>query len=74
MHIPVRWQFLQLAQLKPSPDWGRQSFAATHVSTWLMARGHVPRTQKELFQKITVWGGTYGLISQTNYWCYLYRY
>jgi hypothetical protein len=33
-----------------------QSFAATHVSTWLMARGHVPRTQKELFQKITVWG------------------
>src|ERR1700726_4187337 len=56
MHIPVRWQFLQLPLVKPSPDRGRQSFAATHVSTWLMARGHVPRTQKELFQKITVWG------------------
>jgi len=56
MHIPVRWQFLQFARLTPSPDRGRQSFAATHVSTWLMARGHVPRTQKELFQKITVWG------------------
>jgi hypothetical protein len=31
-----------------------------------MASGHVPRTQKELFQKITVWGGTYGLISQNK--------
>jgi hypothetical protein len=38
-----------------------------------MASGHVPRTQKELFQQITIGGGIYGLISQTNYWCYLYR-
>jgi hypothetical protein len=56
MHIPVRWQFLQLSQVKPSPHRARHRLAATHVSTWLMASGHVPRTQKELFQKITVWG------------------
>src|SRR3984957_20869421 len=42
----------------------RQKFTATHVSTWLMASGHVLRTQKELFPEITVGGGTYGLISQ----------
>src|ERR1700733_9010549 len=42
----------------------RQRFTATHVSTWLMASGHVLRTQKELFPEITVGGGTYGLISQ----------
>ena len=64
MHIPVRWQFLQLAQVLPSPDRVRQRFTATHVSTWLMASGHVLRTQKELFPEITVGGGTYGLISQ----------
>jgi len=64
MHIPVRWQFLQLAQVLPYPDRVRQRFTATHVSTWLMASGHVLRTQKELFPEITVGGGTYGLISQ----------
>jgi hypothetical protein len=64
MHIPVRWQFLQLAQVLPSPDSVGQRFTATHVSTWLMASGHVLRTQKELFPEITVGGGTYGLISQ----------
>src|SRR6202012_411219 len=63
MHIPVRWQFLQLAQVLPYPDRVRQRFTATHVSTWLMASGHVLRTQKELFPEITVGGGTYGLIS-----------
>src|SRR5271163_3818470 len=51
----------------PSPD--RQRSAATHVSTWLVASGHVPRTQKEIIQRIRFGGGTYGLISQTNYWC-----
>src|ERR1700759_1887428 len=55
------------------PNLRRQRSAAPYVFPWLMASGHIPRTQKELFQKITVWGGTYGLISQTNYWCYLYR-
>jgi len=64
MHIPVRWQFLQLAQVLPSLNKVRQRFTATHVSTWLMASGHVLRTQKELFPEITVGGGTYGLISQ----------
>ena len=52
------------AQVLPSPDKVRQRFTATHVSTWLMASGHVLRTQKELFPEITVGGGTYGLISQ----------
>jgi hypothetical protein len=67
MHIPVRWLFLQLAQVRPSLDRGRQRLAATHVSTWPMATGHV--SQEKLIQD-TVWGGTYGLISQTNYWCW----
>ena len=36
---------------------GEQRSAATHVSTWLMASGHVhPRTQKELIPKDTVLG------------------
>jgi hypothetical protein len=51
MHIPVRWQFLQSAQVRPTPVGGRQRSTATHVSTWLMASGHVPRTQKELVQR-----------------------
>jgi hypothetical protein len=55
MHIPVRWLFLQLAQVRPSLDRGRQRLAATHVSTWPMATGHVPRSQEELIQD-TVWG------------------
>jgi hypothetical protein len=38
------------------PRQGRQSFAANNVSTRLMASGHVPHAQKELFQEITVWG------------------
>jgi len=55
MHIPVRWLFLQLSQVRPSLARGRQRLAATHVSTWPMATGHVPRSQEELIQD-TVWG------------------
>jgi hypothetical protein len=51
MHIPVRWQFLQFAQVRPFPDRERQRSTATHVSTWLMASGHDPRTQKEIIQR-----------------------
>ena len=58
-----------LLRSRPSLDRGRQRLAATHVSTWPMATGHVPRSQEELIQD-TVWGGTYGLISQTKYWCW----
>src|SRR5579863_10051539 len=38
------------------PDGGRQRSAATHVSTWLMASGHVHALKRNFFQKITVWG------------------
>src|SRR5580698_10096335 len=33
-----------------------------------------PTHSKGTYPKDTVGGGTYGLISQTNYWCCLYRY
>ena len=52
MHIPVRWQFLQLIQVRPLPDRERQRSAANHVSTWLVASGHVPRNQRKVSKKI----------------------
>jgi hypothetical protein len=55
MHIPVRWQFLHPAQVRPTPVWGGQKSTATHVSTWLMASGHV-HALKGTFPRDTVWG------------------
>ena|ERR1700677_3287964 len=62
-----------LLRCNPSPGRRRHRLTATHVSTWLKASGHVPRSQKQLFPKLRIGGGTYDLVSQTNYWCYLYR-
>src|SRR5258708_33682238 len=56
------------------PDKGRQRSTATHVSTWLMASGHVHALKRNFSKRLRFGGGTYGLISQTNYWCCLYRY
>ena len=39
-----------LLRCNPSPGRRRHRLTATHVSTWLMASGHVPRSQSNFFQ------------------------
>jgi len=73
MHIPVRWQFLQLTQVQPFP--GAEKAQIDCNSCFHLVDGQRPRPtlSKQLFPKLRIGGGTYDLVSQTNYWCYLYR-
>ena len=58
MHIPVRWQFLQPAQVRPTRSGGGRGSLGScfHLIHGQRPR---PRTQKELVQKIRFGGGTY---------------
>jgi len=73
MHIPVRWQFLQLTQVQSFPRTGKAEIDCN--SCFHLVDGQRPRPthSKGTIPRDYGRGWNLWFDLSTNYWCYLYR-